>query len=158
VIKRFPQSVKESLLNMNRDAGTGGGSGAFPFVSLGTFSGSGLGAYSTANSSTWTNVSGSTFTFQVARATNFIYLIFATGTMTAGGGQGYVRGNISSFDTSASPYYKGGGPVNGMIWYFPLVKGPIQPGTYTATLQAATDAGSTITVNQAMHQFFDIGS
>ena len=152
--KRLQQGVFEALATMNRAAGSGGGSGMLALASLGLFAGGALGAYSTGGSSVWNDVTGSSFSVQISRASYFIYLVFATARITAGAGNGYVRGSIVGFDNTASPFFNGSGANNGFIWYYPSSTGPIQPGTYTVKLQVATDAGSTITVDQGFHQFF----
>jgi hypothetical protein len=154
IAKRFQASSFEALAAMNRFQGSGGGNGMLPLASQGEFAGGALGAYATANSSTWTDITGTSFTIAINRPTLFIYLVFATCRITVGAGQGYVRGSIVGFDNTASPFFAGTLASNGFIWYFPVSKGPIPAGNYTVKLQAATDAGSTITVDQAFHQFF----
>jgi hypothetical protein len=155
--KRFAQSVHNAMFAMNRLESTGGGSGMLPMISLGSFAGGALGAYATANSTTWTDIAGTSFQISVPRTCFCDYRVFATCRMTAGAGQGYVRGSIVGFDNTASPFFASGGLAhNGFIWYYPVSAGPLQPGTYTVKMQASTDAGSTITVDQGFHQFFMI--
>lgn len=154
--KRQQQGVFEALASSNRIPGSGGGSGLFSTITSGGLqAGGNQGGYSTVNSSTWTDITNTTFTLTVPRACFFDYRIFTTGTITAGAAQGYVRGNIVNFDVTASPWYAGNLASNGFIWYYPVSKGPIQPGNYTVKLQAATDNNTTtLTVNQFFHQVF----
>lgn len=151
--KRLQQSLFAAASSQNRFGGSGGGAGMVSTASLGLFAGGALGAYSTANSTTWTDITGTAFLISVPRPLYFEYRVFATCRITAGAGNGYVRGDIVGFDTTASPFFAGSLASNGMIWYYP-VKGPIQPGQYTVKMQVATDTGSTITVDQGFHQFF----
>lgn len=156
--KRAQQGLYAALNSLNRFAGSGGGSGMLPVASMGSFAGGALGAYSTANSSTWTDVAGTSFTIIIPRTAFFEYRVFATCRITAGAGQGYVRGTIVGFDSTASPFFAGSLASNGFIWYFPMSKGPIAPSSYTVKMQAATDAGTTITIDQGFHQFFLLGA
>ena len=155
--KRLQTSLFAAAAAQNRFAGSGGGTGMAPTTSLGMFAGGSLGAYATANSSTWTDIAGSSFSVPISRTTFFEYRVFATCRITAGVGQGYVRGSIVGFDDTASPFFAGNLASNGFIWYYPTSKGPIQPGLYTVKLQAATDAATTITIDQGFHQFFLFG-
>jgi len=115
--------------------------------------------YSTANSSTWTDIANSTFALQISRSVFFLYLFFATAKITAGAQKGYVRGNIVGFDTTASLWFEAASYTNGMLWYGPFIKGPIPPGIYTVKMQAATDANTTtVSVNQIFHQILLLGA
>ena len=156
--KRFQQAMFEVAASANRAAGSGGGSGLIVTSSLGLSAGGNQGGYSTANSSTWADITNTSFSFSVGRACFFEYRLFITAQITAGAAQGYVRGNIVGFDVTASPWFAGANVQNGFMWYYPASKGPIQPGNYTAKLQAATDANTTtLTVQQFFHQFFLFG-
>lgn len=152
LVKRHQTGIFEALASVNRAAGSAGGTGAQP-LGGGNFAAAGnQGGYSTANSSTWTDITNTSFTFLVNRASTFLYFVFATGHISAGAQNGYVRGNIVGFDTSASPFYAGANPTNGQMIYFPFSKGPLAPGIYTAKLQAATDANTTtLTIDQFFH-------
>lgn len=156
--RRFQTSVYEALASQNRAAGSGGGSGMQPMASLGLFAGNTLGAYSTANSTTWTDITGTSFTIVISRTSLFLYLFSATCRITAGAGGGFIRGNFVNFDTTSSPKYVLATSITQTSWYYPVSNGPIQPGTYTVKLQAATDAGTTITVDSGFHQFFLLGA
>ena len=156
--KRLQQGIFEALASSNRAGGSGGGSGIAPVFSLGAFAGSTLGGYSTANSSTWTDVTGTSFTINVARTSLFFGIGGITAHISAGAQTGYVRATIVGFDSTSSPFFSLSSATNGTIFYYPTSKGPIQPGTYTVKLQAATDANTTtITIDQGSFQIFQLG-
>jgi hypothetical protein len=153
---RTARAVFESLSITNRDPGSGGGSGFLPLINLGYFAGGSLGTYSTANPTTWTDITGTSFTIQINRTTPILYWVFATAT-TPGAGSGYIRGDIVGYDAT-QPMYMGGAPNDGFVWYLSSA-GPIQPGLYTVKTQIATDNnGISTTVNQIFHQVMDLGA
>lgn len=154
IFRRFQQGAFEALASMNRAVGSGGGNGMQPMASLGLFAGANLGAFATANATTWTDIPGTSFTIPVPRTSFFLYLLGMTCRITAGAGNGFVRGNIVGFDTTSSPIFVLATATNAMTWYFPVSKGPIPTGSYTVKMQAATDAGTTITVDGVFHQVF----
>ena len=156
-IKRFQTGIFEALATQNRAAGSGGGSGAFSLFSLGSLtSTANAGNFSTANASTWTDITGSSFTISVPRTCLLFYLAYANIGGVSGTGNGYFRGDIVSVGTTpivsdlalAVNAYR-----NCSAW---LLTQPIQPGAYTAKLQVATDSGETITVNQMQHEIFAV--
>lgn len=151
---RHQQSVFEALASVNRAAGSGGGSGLIAASSPGYAAAGNQGGFTTANSSTWADITNSTFTILISRTTWFEYRLVVTGHITGGAGTAYVRGNIVGFDVTASPWYNSATFQNGFMWYFPFTKGPIPPGQYTVKLQVATDAGTTLNVDQLFHQIF----
>lgn len=159
--KRFQQGVFESLAATTRLQGSGGGSGLLPMATLGFAAAGNQGAYSTANSSTWTDITNTTFTINgPGRPVQILYLVFATAHLSAAGANGYIRGNIVGYDTTASPFFSSTGASNGFIWYAALGpgKGPLTPGQYTVKMQAATDNNTfNITVDQFFHHVFQIG-
>ncbi len=88
----------------------------------------------------------------------FDYRVMATAKVSVGANQGYVRGNIASFDTTAGMWFHGANFSNGFMWYGPMIKGPLGPGLFTVTMEAATDAGHTIAINQTFHQVLLLGA
>jgi hypothetical protein len=159
--KRHQQAVYAAAQVTNRyGAAAGAAAGGLMGVmnSGGYAAGGAQGGYATANSSTWTDITNTSFTVVISRTTFFLYLVFATGHISAGAGKGFFRGNIVTFDTTASPYVSSAASENGFIWYGPQITGPIQPGSYTVKMQAATDAATTITIDQFFHQFLILGA
>lgn len=150
--KRWQQSLFEGLATQNRGAGSGGGTGMLPVASAGLAAGGGGGPYSTANSSTWADITGSSFTIVVGHTSWFYYNIFCTAKVTVGANQGYIRGNIVGFNTTASLWFQGSFYSSSMLWYYPQNEGPFPAGTYTVKMQAATDAGHTIAPSQFFHE------
>lgn len=125
-----------------------------PIIPLGFGAGGGAGAYSTANSATWTDIAGTTFTVSVPRPSLFEYRVLAAAHLSAAGLLGYVRGNIVNYDTTASILFGSTSTITSMIWYMSLSKGRIAPGNYTIKMQAATDnATFNITIDEWFHQF-----
>lgn len=152
--KRIQQAMFEVASSMNRSYGSGGGSGLGGFINiLLSVAAGNQGTYSTANAATFVDITNTSGTFQVARPCFFMYLVFASAHLSAAGSLGYIRGNIVTFDTTASLEFGPTNTTNGTMPYFPVTKGPIQPGTYTAKLQAATDAN---TFNISVDQFFHV--
>lgn len=116
------------------------------------------GAYSTANATTWADITNTSFTLLVARPAFFLYFVYACTHITAGAQTGYIRGNIVNFDVSAKLLFDSANKTNGTMMYWPTTQGPIQPGSYTVKMQAATDSVATsITVDQFFHVIFLIG-
>jgi len=160
IAKRLQQGVFAALNAANRYGGANGaGSGLAGVLANGGFAAAGnQGGYSTANSSTWVDITNTSFTISVPRTTFFLYLVYATGHISGGAGNGFFRGNIVGYDTTASPFVNSSAAENGFIWYGPQLKGPIQPGSYTVKMQAATDNGTTLTIDQFFHQFLFLGA
>jgi hypothetical protein len=156
---RAQQALFELATSSNRLAGSGAGAGMMP-QSLGFAAAGSQGAYSTANSSTWTDISNTSFIIHVNRTSWIEYRIYAAAHLSAAGALGYIRGNIVGFDVSASLMFGPTATTNGFIWYVPLAigKGPLGPGTYTAKLQAATDNNTfSISVDQFFHHIITHG-
>lgn len=152
--KRLQQGVFEALASLNRQPGSGGGSGII--IPQGGFAAAGnQGAFSTANNSTWTDITNSSFSLVVPRTQTVLYLFSGTARLSAAGALGYIRGNIVGYDTTSAIQFGGTSNVVSMLWYMALAsgKGAIQPGTYTVKLQAATDNNTfNITVDGLFHQ------
>lgn len=152
--KRLQQGVFEALASLNRQAGSGGGSGIV--VPPGGFAAAGnQGAFSTANNSTWTDITNSSFSLVVPRTQTILYLFSAAARLSAAGALGYIRGNVVGYDVTSNIEYGNTSSVSSMRWYMALGsgKGPIQPGTYTVKLQAATDNNTfNINVDGLFHQ------
>jgi hypothetical protein len=150
--KRFQQGVFEALASANRMAGSGGGTGLSNIFQSTSAAGSNQGGYSTVNGSTWTDITNTTFNLAVSRPSIFLYFVYACTHITAGAQTGYIRGNIVGFDVSAKLIFDSANKTNGTMLYFPTTQGPLQPGSYTVKMQAATDANTTtITVDQFFH-------
>src|SRR5579864_2477892 len=130
-LRRFAQAHAQAAEAINRAAGQGGGYGYLPMGLLGFKAAGNQGGYSTANSTTWTDISNTSFPFTIVRPTFFIYLVYACGHISAGAGNGFFRGSIVGFDNTASPFVNSATAENGTMPYFPTLQGPIQPGTYT---------------------------
>ena len=157
--KRFQQGIFEALASQNRGMGSGGGSGLFDlFRQAGNAAAGNQGGYSTANSGTFADITNTSFALLVPRPSTFVYFVYVAAHITAGAATGYVRGNIVGFDTSASLLFNSSSITNGTMMYWPTSKGPIQPGSYTVKMQAATDASTTtINVDQFFHVVFLTG-
>ena len=157
-IKRLQQGVFEATAAANRYQGSGAGSGMV-LASLGYAAAGNQGAYSTANSSTWTDITNTSFTIQVSRTVPIEYRITAFGHLSAAGALGYIRGNIVNYDTSANILFGSTSTTGGFMWYMALSgKGPLTPGLYTVKLQAATDNNTfSITVDEFFHQIIQMG-
>lgn len=93
LFRRFQQGTFEALASMNRLSGSGGGSG-FQLQTLGFAAAGNQGAFSTANSSTWTDITNTSFTIAVPRVVPIEFRIGVGAHLSAAGALGYVRGNI----------------------------------------------------------------
>lgn len=116
-------------------------------------------------SGAFADVTGSSFTLSVPQSMRIIYMLMATAQMTAGTSQGYIRGNIVGFDTTASIIWQNTAATivkaTGFMWYFTGEGGnflTIPAGTYTVKLQGSADAGSTVQLTQYFHQVFLLGA
>jgi hypothetical protein len=157
IAKRFAQSVMVQAEAMNRAQQTGGGGGFQPMTNLGYAAAGNQGAFSTANNGTWTDITNSSFAIVVSRPSFFLYLVSCGARLSAAGNLGYVRGNIVGYDTTAALNFGPTATTNGFIWYGPYIKGPIQPGTYTVKMQAATDNNTfNINIDGLFHQFLSL--
>lgn len=110
------------------------------------------GDYSTANPSTYSDITNSSFSLAVTRPSFLLYLIHVCAHRSIGAQTGYVRGNIVGFDVTARCLFDGVAKDNGFMWYIPIDAGPIPAGEYTVKLQAATDANTTtVHIDQFAH-------
>lgn len=121
--------------------------------------------FSTANSSSFALIPGSTFDFTVpniqGRAINILYFVHCTAQLVAGtaGQLGYVQGLIAGVSGTAELKFGSinSGLVPGTIWFFP--QGGIPPGDYQAWMQVATDTSGVIChIDQVFHQIWTMGS
>jgi len=159
ISRRLQQGIFEALATSNRTAGSGAGAGIV-FPVLGYAAAGNQGAYSTVNSSTWADITNTTFTIPVSRTVPIEYRFYVAAHLSAAGSLGYVRGDIVSYDVTAALEFGTTGTTNGTLWYMALAsgKGPLQPGTYTVKLQAATDNNTfSITIDQFFHQVIQLG-
>lgn len=145
-------SVQSALIG-NRLQGSGAGAGMLPTIAGWAAAGN-QGAYTTANATTWTDITNTSFTIVLGRTVQVKYLIRAAGHLSAAGALGYVRGSIVNYDNTAAIEFGTTGTSTGAMEYMALSvgKGPVAPGSYTVKLQAATDNNTfSITVDEFFH-------
>ena len=159
IMKRAQQGLFEALAVTNRFAGSASGSALKTAISSfgGYAAGSAGAGWSTANSSTFADLTNTPFSVVVTSTGPFLYFFGVTAHITSGAGSAFFRGSIVGYDNTASIFVNSTTFSNGFWWYAPLTKGPIQPNTYTVKLQVSTDAGTIVTNDQFFHQFILLG-
>lgn len=151
-IKRLQQGIFESLASQNRAAGSGGGSGMQFMASLGIGNQSGTQNFS---SQTYATVTGTAVTFVISRVTNLRLDFIWTGKVTAGANNGQVRINAGSLGTTGDAYIGVPNYITSSAWLFVPA---VQPGTYTAQIEARSDvAGTTLQLIQSALQVLQLG-
>jgi len=135
--------------------------GLIDVMTSGGFGAGGSGqALAGAGVNSFTVLTGSAFTLTIARPVRIDYRVAAWGQCT-GGGNGYFRGNIVGFDTTAKILNSTPTTNGSFMWYF---TGPganfatIPAGTYTVQMEMSADVGSTLTNWQFFHQIFILGA
>ena len=147
--RRFQQNAFAAASSMNRAAGAGAGSGFAVTTILDEAITTDTSVnIATANSTTFSSISGTSLSFTTSRALGVLFVATVTGKTTAGGGGAFAYGKVF-VDSTAYGSTQGGVTAifdSGLGGYVPnavIFHLWLQAGLHTADVEISTDNTST---------------